>query len=72
MSGLKFGDYTTRTRKYNVAYEDSGVTKLYLAMNVSRKEAEKYLERFKSRYENKPYPNGKGFYTVSNPRVVAV
>lgn len=58
---------------YNIAYEkEDGRTFHYLCVPVELEEARKWLKDFKDRYVDKPYPNGKGFYNVSNPRIVRV
>lgn len=38
----------------------------------TRAEAERHAEVFRNRYEGKPYPNGKGWYSCRNFRVVAI
>lgn len=56
---------------WNVAYDNSkGETFLYLAMPCSYQMAEKAMEYFKERYEDKPYPNGKGYYDCRNIRII--
>jgi hypothetical protein len=60
--------------RYNIAYEkEDGRTFYYLCEPVTTlEEARKWLNKFKDKYVDKPYPNGKGFYKVRNPRIVGV
>lgn len=60
---------------YNVAYRHEGAERIYCLQNSDLATAERTLAAFKTRYENtdgtpKAYPNGKGFYAFSNPRIV--
>lgn len=63
-------------KRFNIAYDrGDGTMSLYQMCDSDRKTAERSLSAFKSRYENpdgtpRPYPNGKGFYPFSNPRVI--
>lgn len=58
---------------FNVAYDkEDGHTFHYLLDPVTYADAQKWLNRFSERYVNKPYPNAKGFYKVTNPRIVVV
>lgn len=60
---------------YHVVYDTpckKGVT--YCVCPMPREVAEKYLENFKRLYLNpdgtgKPYPNGRGAYQFTNPRI---
>lgn len=63
--------------KYNVAYDVPSGTRRYCLCNMPLAEAERQLASFKRRYFNadgtpRPYPNGKGIYPFSNPRIVRV
>ena len=60
---------------YNIEYTYDGETRLYCAESCDLVMAQHTLENFKRRYLNadgtgKAYPNGKGFYPISNPRIV--
>ncbi len=61
--------------KYNVAYDrDDGEVIIYCKSWMDHATAEVQLDNFKKRYLNadgtgKAYPNGQGFYPVSNPRI---
>ena len=58
---------------FNIAYEkEDGRTFHYLCQPVPLEQAREWLKKFRDRYVNKPYPNGKGFYKVSNPRIIRV
>lgn len=58
--------------KYNVAYDGPEGKHYYLAECTSKEVAEKECEKFRDKYVGKPYPNGKGWYPFTNPRVVLV
>lgn len=63
----------TDSSLYNVAYDDShGNTKHYCVDAMSYPIAEKYRDLFIDRYQNKPYPNGKGYYDVHNVRIISI
>lgn len=56
---------------FNVQYDTARGPCTYLYFNVeTREEAEQWALACRERYEGKPYPNGKGFYDVSNVRVI--
>lgn len=57
---------------FNVAYDHNGQSKLYCVEAMDHNEAERQLNNFISRYVGKPYPNGKGFYPFTNPRIVRI
>lgn len=62
--------------KYNVLYDTPEGEVLYCLSWTDLQEAERQLTRFKEIYidENgrgKKFPNGWGFYQVSNPRIVS-
>lgn len=62
---------------FNIAYVYAGVVKHYCAKPCDHQTAERTLRDFKRRYLNadgtgRAYPNGKGVYPISNPRIVAV
>lgn len=58
---------------FNVDYDAPRGTQRYLALNAAtRAEAEVYVKDFQRLYVGKPYPNGKGWYPFTNPRVVEV
>lgn len=62
---------------FNVDYEKNGETFYYLDRNVGIDLAFESLDAFQRRYLNedgtgKKYPNGKGFYNFTNPRVIKV
>lgn len=57
--------------KFNITADNWTNGKYCLGQDVSsREEAEKWATIYKNKYENKPYPNGKGFYSCRNFRVV--
>ena len=65
------------TKKYNVWYMNGKTPTWYQAQHSTREVAEKSLALFKGLYLEKdgtakPYPNGKGYYDISNPQVVEV
>lgn len=58
---------------YNVAYDTPEGRRIYCQQWADHETMERMLALWKQRYgENggKAYPNGKGFYNVSNPRIV--
>jgi hypothetical protein len=60
---------------YNVAYDTSEGIKFYCVCWMNRQQASSILQDFKRRYVNpdgtpKRYPNKKGYYDISNPRLV--
>lgn len=62
---------------YNVFYDAPDGVRKYALMNMCKERAELALAQFKSRYLNpdgtpKEYPNKKGFYSFTNPRVEEV
>lgn len=57
---------------YNVAFDRGESTHLHLGMQVTFDVAQDYVSRFREEYVGKPYPNGKGWYPFTNPRVVIV
>lgn len=59
---------------YQVLYNDGKMVKSYCLNKMTLEEATKQLNAFKSRYLNedgtgKCYPNGKGYYPFTNPRI---
>lgn len=62
--------------KYEVIYDrGNGTVSSYCLMPMDYDLAEQMLVKFKQLYLNddgtgKAYPNGKGFYPFSNPRIV--
>jgi len=63
--------------RFNVFYDTPKGLKKYCLCNMDIQEATKQLVNFKRRYLNsdgtgKTYPNGKGVYDVSNPRILPV
>jgi hypothetical protein len=64
----------TRT-VYNVAYDAPDGWRIYCMCWMDYASAERQLDNFKGLYLNedgtgKAYPNGKGFYPFSNPRII--
>ena len=57
---------------YRVLYNNGDEVRSYTVDDMPKHIAERYLKRFKDTYVGKPYPNGKGFYPFTNPRVVPV
>lgn len=57
---------------YNVAFDRGEHTHLHLGMQVTFLKATDYVRRFKDEYVGKTFPNGKGVYPFTNPRVVIV
>jgi hypothetical protein len=58
---------------YNVAYDAPDGVRHYLRDAVPTRElAEVYRAKFAARYVGKPYPNGRGWYPFTDPRVVRV
>jgi len=65
------------TSMYNIAYEDNGKVRLYCEENMEMETAHVYLKKFADKYldangKGRAYPNGKGYYPISNPRIVRV
>ena len=63
--------------KYNVEYDAPDGVRRYCMCNMDLDTARIQLQNFKNRYLNedgtgKEYPNKKGFYPFSNPRIVKV
>ena len=63
--------------KFNVFYDTPEGVKEYCLCSMSFREAKKQLANFKRCYLNedgspKVYPNGKGYYDISNPRIQEV
>lgn len=61
--------------RYNVAYDTLEGTKFYTIEDTDLAKAIEMLAKFKARYLNedgspKEYPNRKGFYDISNARIV--
>lgn len=58
---------------YNVAYDDTNGTKLYLVCPVpTLEQAIFYMRICREKYVGKQYPNKRGFYDVRNVRIVTV
>jgi transcriptional regulator of met regulon len=58
---------------YNVMYDlPNGKTRLYLLNHTTLPEAHKYCEVFRTKYVGQPFPNARGVYEFTNPRVVRV
>jgi len=60
---------------FNIAFEKDGQTRHYCLQWAERSTMERMLELFIRRYGNgvddlRPYPNGKGVYHFTNPRIV--
>ena len=66
------GDKLTGAIMWNVKYKYNGIPRLYLTFNVSKPAAEKYAKVLADKYVGKPYPNGKGFYPVTDVEVITV
>lgn len=59
---------------YNVLYDAPDGVRTYCVKNMSYEMACSILAKFKARYLNehgtgKEYPNGRGFYPFTNPRI---
>lgn len=60
-------------RLYNVIADNWTNGKYCLGCHVySRREAAKWAAEYRRKYENKPYPNGKGWFDCKNFRVVEI
>ena len=59
---------------FNVEYDrgDGTVSRYCMVPLTTREQAEEVRKNFEDRYVGKLYPNGKGFYPFTNPRVVRV
>jgi len=62
---------------FKVVYDDDGQTHVYCVYSMDLPKAEEMLKKFKARYLNpdgtgQRFPNGKGYFTVTNPRIVPV
>lgn len=62
---------------WNVMYDAPDGQRLYCKENCSELKARVMLDLFRARYLNKdgtpkPYPNGRGMYAFTNPRLVTV
>ncbi len=58
-------------QSFNIRYDrGDGTFSHYLQCWVDKATAEIYLAKFVEQYVGKPYPNGKGFYPFTNPRIV--
>ena len=64
---------------FNVLYDTPDGTKVYCLCSMPLDEAKRQVRKFRERYmerqpdgtwKGKAYPNGKGFYQVSNVRIV--
>lgn len=60
---------------YNVAYTSGGAVRIYCMQDMSLIDALVQMRRLIEKYMSadgtpKPYPNGKGFYDVKEPRIV--
>lgn len=55
---------------FNVAYNAPDGVRLYLSFNTTKEIAEEWRDKFEAKYVGKPYPNGKGWYPFTHPRVV--
>jgi hypothetical protein len=58
------------TQLFNITYERAGKRLTYLTKDVSLAEARHWLAYFKARYIDKPMPNGKARYPITNARIV--
>lgn len=70
-------DYKYAPGPYNVVYDSPKGQHTYCMSNMDKKTALLVLEDFKKKYFNpdgtgKAYPNGKGFYPFTNPRIEKV
>ena len=58
---------------YNILYDrGDGTTSFYLGVNCDFRTAEIYMQKFRNKYVNQPYPNGKGRYPFCNPQIVGI
>jgi hypothetical protein len=62
---------------FNVFFDTPTGSKKYCLCDMPLSVAKQYLEKFKARYLNadgsgRAYPNGKGYYPFSNPRIERV
>src|SRR3546814_11711312 len=57
---------------FNVRYDTPSSFRLYLNEPTDIITAWSQCHKFHEKYVGKPYPNGKGYYPFTNPRVVAV
>lgn len=62
---------------YHVLYDAPDGVRQYCVQSMDWKTAQEMLALFWENYlgpdgKGKPYPNGKGFYPYSNPRIVKV
>src|SRR3546814_2537427 len=57
---------------FNVRYDTPSGSRLYLNEPTDIITAWSQCHKFHEKYVGKPYPNGKGYYPFTNPRVVAV
>jgi len=56
---------------FNVMYDlPNGSSRLYLIEPVPYRTALTYRNKFTTRYVGKSFPNGRGMYPYTNPRVV--
>ena len=63
--------------RYQVIYNAEDGVRSYCLCDMSYEVAKAYLADFCERYFNKDgspkaYPNGRGYYSFSNPRIVPV
>lgn len=55
---------------FHVIYDSPEGISTYTLVPTNKKEAEALCESFRERYVGKPFPNGRGFYPYTNPRVI--
>jgi hypothetical protein len=62
---------------YNIQYKYDGKTRIYCAANMDLNTAKDQFSKFMARYigpdgKGRPYPNGKGSFPITDPRIVRV
>lgn len=57
---------------FQVVYDAPDGLRTYCVQPMTEHKANMVCESFRAKYVGKPYPNGKGYYPFTNPRVVRV